>query len=154
LARGSHVPAPNALLSSALPVAGVADFWVFLLFIYLFCCLGFKLPLGETLVYRFVLVLLFYAVSDLDYFSVSTASVTFGWLLLLFPSGGTNKLALLCAPLTFLIALCGHSRGLSHLFNQFHTFCNYFSTVLVWFGFIVGEPTPFSFIGSSTSFFF
>jgi hypothetical protein len=33
-------------------------------------------------------------------------------------------------------------------------FCNYFNTVLVWFESIVGEPTPFLFIGSFTSSFF
>jgi hypothetical protein len=47
----------------------------------LFCCLGFSLPLGETFVSGFVLVPLFFAIPDLDYFSAFTASAIFKWLL-------------------------------------------------------------------------
>jgi hypothetical protein len=95
------------------------------------------------------LIHLFFAVPDLDYFIASTASAIFGWLLL-FPSGGTYRLIFLCTPLVFLITLCGPLRGRDHLFDQFPTFCIYLSTVLVWFESIIGEPTHFSFIGSST----
>jgi hypothetical protein len=75
---GSHVP--DALLSSAPPIIGVADFWAFLLFIYFYfiLLLGFSLPLGETLVFWFVLVPLFFVVPDLNYFSIFTASAIFG----------------------------------------------------------------------------
>jgi hypothetical protein len=97
-----------------------------------------------------VLVPLFFAVPDFDYFSASTASTIFGWLLL-FLSTGTDGLALLCTPLAFLTALCSSLRGLGHLFNQFPDICIYFNTVLFLFGSIVGEPTSFSFIRLTAS---
>jgi hypothetical protein len=40
-------------------------------------------------------------------------------------------------------ALCDPLRGPDHLFVQFPIFSNYFCTVLVCFGSIVGELTPF-----------
>jgi hypothetical protein len=41
-----------------------------------------------------------------------------------------------------------------HLFVSFPILCIYFSTVLVYAGSIVGEPTPISFIESAIFFFF
>lgn len=96
---------------------------------FLLCCLGFNLPLGETIVSEFVLVPFFSAVPDLDYYSASIALAVFKWLL--FPSESTNGFALLWVPLTFLTALYNYLRRLGHLFNTFLTFCNYFSIVLV-----------------------
>jgi hypothetical protein len=127
-------------------------FWTFWLFIYFFllCCLGFNLLLGKTLVSEFILAPLFSAVPYLDYYSASTALVVFKWLL--FSSEDINEFALLCVLLTFLTPSYSPLRGPGHLFDTFFTFCNYFSIVLVWFGFnIVGKPTIFSFIRSFTS---
>jgi len=108
------------------------------------CCLGYSLPLGEILVFGFVLVLvpLYSAVSYLDSNSASTASASFGWLSL-FPSRGKDRPALLCAPLAFVITLCGPLRGPGHFFDLFPTLYNYFSIVLVWFGSIVGSSPIF-----------
>jgi len=64
---------------------------------------------------------LFSAVSNLNSNSASTASTILRWLSL-FPSEGTNKLALLCASLTSVIALCGPLRRPDNLFDQFPTF--------------------------------
>jgi len=48
------------------------------LFIFiLFYCLGFSLHLEKAFVFGFVLVHLFFAVSDLDYFSASTTSAIY-----------------------------------------------------------------------------
>jgi len=117
---------------------------------FLLCCLGFNLLLGKTLVSEFVLAPLFSAVPYLDYYSASTALVVFKWLL--FSSEDINEFALLCVLLTFLTSSYSPLRGPGHLFDTFFTFCNYFSIVLVWFGFnIVGKPTIFSFIRSFTS---
>jgi len=52
---------------------------------------------------EFVLVHLFTAVPDLDYYSASTTLAALKWLLL-FPSEGIDGFALLCAPLAFLTA--------------------------------------------------
>jgi hypothetical protein len=41
-----------------------------------------------------------------------------------------------------------------HLFVSFPILCIYFSTVLVYAGSIVGEPTPISFIESAIFYFF
>jgi hypothetical protein len=61
-------------------------------------------------------------------------------------SGGSNRFALIYAP--FATTLCGPLRGPGHLFDLFFTLCNYFSTILVCFGSVVGEPTLFLFLGS------
>jgi hypothetical protein len=71
---------------------------------------------------------LFFSVPDVNYFSVSTTSTIFGWLLL-FLSGGTNELVLLCIPLAFLTALCGPLMGQSHLSDQFSTIFFIISTL-------------------------
>jgi hypothetical protein len=55
--------------------------------------LGYCLLLGETLVFEFVLVSLFSAVLNSDFSSTFIALSSFGWLLL-FPSGGRNRLVL------------------------------------------------------------
>jgi hypothetical protein len=160
----SRFPRTGARISGASAVCLVAlrsakhwnccflNFFVVYLFLLLLCCLGFSLPLEETIVSGFMLVPLFFAFPDLDYYSTCTTSVTFGWLLL-FPSGDTYRLALHCATLAFLTALCDPLSGPGHLFDQFPTFCNYFSIILVWFGSIIREPIHFSFLGSSTTFF-
>jgi len=62
---------------------------------------------------------------------------------LLFLSGGENRFVLICSPLAFQTALRSPLIGPDNLFDLFSKHCNYFSTVLVWFGFTVGEPTPF-----------
>jgi len=72
----------------------------------------------------------FYSPPDFDYFSASTTSAIFGWLLL-FLSGCTDGLALFCIPLAFFTALCGPLRRPGHLFDPFANFCIYFNTVLV-----------------------
>jgi hypothetical protein len=55
---------------------------------------------------------------------------------------------------TPVIVLCDPLRGLDNLFDQFLTICIYFYSLLVYVGrSIVTEPTPFSFIISSTPFF-
>jgi hypothetical protein len=82
--HGSHASALDVVLSSAPLVTGVADFWDFLLFIY-FCfilLLGFKYPFTRDSCIWFVLVPIFSAVLDLDYFSASIASAIFGSSLL------------------------------------------------------------------------
>lgn len=78
-----------------------------------FCCfyiilsyLGYCLFLGETFVSEFVLVPFFSVVPDSDFNSVFITSASFGWLLLI-PSRGTDKLALICTSLAYEIALCG-----------------------------------------------
>jgi len=109
------------------------------------CCVGYCLPdlmwfylLGETFVTEFVLVPLFSAVLDLDSNSVFTASASSIQWLSLFPSGGSDRSTLICAPLAFVTALCGPLRGLDHLSDPFPTICIYFSTVVVCFKSIVG----------------
>jgi hypothetical protein len=96
----------------------------------------------ETFVTGFVLVPLFTVVPTTDYYNVRSPSIPFQWMLLV-PSGGSN---LVCAPFAFVTAL----REPGHLFDPFPTFCNYCCTVLVCFVFVVGEPTLFSVLGSST----
>jgi hypothetical protein len=81
--------------------------------------------------------------------SVSTTSASFWWLSLL-PSESSDRFTLICTSFAFITVLCSPLRGLGHLFDTFHTLCNYLCTVLVCFRFIVGESTPFSFIGSFT----
>jgi len=107
--------------------------------------LGHCFLLREIVVFEFVLVSLFLTVLFSNSNSAFTALAIFLWLLL-FPSRGAYRLILICSPLTFITTLHGPLRGLSHLFDQFLTFCNYFSVVLVLFGFTVGELTIFSLI--------
>jgi hypothetical protein len=95
----------------------------------------------------FVVVPLFVPVPSTDYYNASSASITFRWLLLI-PSGGLD---LVLTPFASETTLSSPLRGPGHLFDPFPTLCFYCSTVLVCFGFVVGEPTPFSFFGSTTS---
>jgi hypothetical protein len=118
--------------------------------------LGYCLPnlllfdlVVETFDPLFVLVPLSTSVPDLDLNSAFTASVSLWWLLQLL-NGGTDRLALICAPFASETALCGPLRGPGHLFDPFPTLCLYFCTVFVQFGSIVGEPTPFSVLGFPT----
>jgi len=39
---------------------------------------------------------------------------------------GTDRFALIYSPFAFIIALCNLLRGPGHLFDPFHTLCNYF----------------------------
>jgi hypothetical protein len=112
--------------------------------------LGLLSSLWETFIFEFVFILFFSIVSDSGFNSAFTTSAFFGWLLLI-PSGGIDRLVLLCTSLTYKTALYSPLKELSHLFVPFLTFCIYFSTILVCSGSIIGEPTPFSFIRLVTS---
>ena len=118
-----------------------------------YCLLTFYwfVSLAETFVIEFVLVPLFTIVLVTDFSSTFIASASFRWLLLV-TSGDSYRFALICVPFAYETALCNPLRGLGHLFFLFPTFCNYFRTTLVCFGSIIGEPTPFLFLGSSLPF--
>jgi hypothetical protein len=58
--------------------------YLFIMFLFL-CYLSYCLLFGETLIFEFVLVYLFFAVLNLDFNNVFIASASFWWLLL-FPS--------------------------------------------------------------------
>jgi hypothetical protein len=79
--------------------------------------------------------------------SAISAYITVQWSLLVH-SGGSD---FFCASLAYVTALCSILRGPGHLFDPFLILCNYCYTVVVCFGFVVGEPTPFSMLGSPTS---
>jgi hypothetical protein len=109
---------------------------------------GYINPIKSQWIWILELVPLFFTVSDANFSSASTTSASFRWLSL-FPSRCSDRFVLISVSLASVIALCDSLRGLYHLFNQFLTLCNYFSTVLDCFGSIIEEPTSFSFIGSS-----
>jgi hypothetical protein len=123
--------------------------WVIVSLIFI----GLILMYVETFVIEFVLVLLSSTIPNSDFNSASTTSASFRWLLL-FPSGDSDRFALICAHFASVTALSDLLREPSHLFDPFPIICNYFINVLVCFGSIVGEPTPFLFIRLSTPFFF
>jgi hypothetical protein len=79
---------------------------------------------------KFVSELLFSTVLASYSICATTASAFFRPLSL-FASEVTDWFTLIYASLAFLISLCGLLKGPNHLFNSFHTLCNYFSTVLV-----------------------
>jgi hypothetical protein len=114
-----------------------------------YCLLAFYwfVSLVETFVTELVLVPLFTTVLFTDFSSAFIASVSFWWLLLV-TSGGSDRFALICAPIASETALRGPLRGPGRLFVPFSTFYNYLCIALICFGSIVGEPTPFSFLGS------
>ena len=121
----------------------------------LLCFMGYCLlvfywfvSLVETFVTELVLVPLFTTVLFTDFSNAFIALASFWWLILV-TSGGLDRFALICAPFASETALRGPLRGSGHLFVPFPTFCNYFRIVLICFGSIVGEPTPFSFFGLS-----
>jgi hypothetical protein len=92
-----------------------------------------------------VLMPLFFAVSNLDYFSASITSLISDGCCCSQVGVHMGLPYSICTPLAFLIALCGPLRGPCHLFDTFPTICNYFITVLVSFESIVicWEPTIF-----------
>jgi hypothetical protein len=98
--------------------------------------------LGETTVFEFVLGFLFLVVLLLDSNNAFTVSTICWWLLLL-SSGDGDGFVLICISLTFKIGLRGPLKGPGHLIVLFLTFCNYFSTALVWFRSPVGNPPLF-----------
>jgi hypothetical protein len=123
-------------------------------FVLILCFVGYCLlafywfvSLVKTFVTDLVLVPLFTTVLFTDFNSTFIASVSLWWLLLV-TSGGLDRFALICAPFASKTVLCGPLREPGYLFVPFPTFCNYFCTVLVCFGSIVGEPIPFLFLGS------
>jgi hypothetical protein len=118
----------------------------FVVVCYLFGLWYFDLSM-ET---EFVLVLLFLIVPTLDYDSAFLASASSQWLLLV-PNGGLDRFVLIYVPFTSVTALCGPLSGPCHLFDSFLNYCNYLCTILVYFESIVGELTPFSFLGSLIS---
>ena len=149
----SGLPPANVASLTTLPILVIFGFDVMFLFFKLLLCLVWLL-LGLYLlfmmffvfVFGFVLVTLCASVPSTN-FNVFSASITVRWSLLVH-SGGSD---FFCAPLAYVTALCGLLRGPDHLFDSFPTLCNYCCTVVVCFGFIVGEPTPFSMLGSPTS---
>jgi hypothetical protein len=129
-------------------------FLIYCCFVLLLCFVGYCLlafywfvSLVQTFITELVLVPLFTTVLFTDFSSAFIASASFRWLLLV-TSGGSNRFALICAPFASETTLRDPLRGRGHLFVPFPTFCNYFRTALVCFGSIIGEPTPFSFLGS------
>jgi hypothetical protein len=129
-------------------------FLMYCSFVLLLCFVGYCflafywfVSLVKAFVTELVLVLLFTTVMFMDFCSAFITSVSFWWLLLV-TSGGSDRFALICAPFASETALCGPLRGPCHLFVSFPMFYNYFCTALVCFGSIVGESTPFSFLGS------
>jgi len=155
--------------SSAAPAA----FWCFVIFLlYLFIIIIISQPvlalfffglgyyllaylwfghLVEAFVSRSVLVPLSSSVLASNSDSASSTSASFGCLLL-FPSDGSYKFALICASFAFVTALCGPLRGPDHLFNPFPTLYMYFCIVLFHVGYVFGELTYFLVLGSSTLF--
>jgi hypothetical protein len=131
---------PSSALFSV-PVAVQWDFFLLFFFSHVFCtycccCLLLVVVdcyllglwcfdhLVKTFVTRFVVVPLFLAVSTSDYDSAFSTSSSLQWLLLV-PYGSSDRLALICSPFTFIIALCSLLRGSSHLFVLFPNYCNY-----------------------------
>jgi hypothetical protein len=79
-----------------------------------------------------------------NYDSAFSALTSFRWLFLV-SSGGSNMFALISPSFTSVTTINNHLKGLGHLFDQFLTVYNYFCTVLVCFGFVVGESILFWF---------
>jgi hypothetical protein len=112
------------------------------------CCLLAFRRFGltvETIATKFMLVHLFPAVSTSDFESAYSTSAFFQWLLLV-PSESSCRFTLICVHFASISALCGPMKRSGHLFDQFPTFCNYFRTILICFGSVVGESTLFSFL--------
>jgi hypothetical protein len=123
--------------------------FVFLLFFVLSYCLpviSWLDPDVEAFVTDFVLVPFSFLVIASDFDSACSAPTSFQWLIL-FLSGSSDRFALICAYFASITALCSLLRGPSHLFDPFPMLCNYFCTVLVYFGFVVGEPTRLLILG-------
>jgi len=123
-------------------------FFLFFLFSFFVCLLCYCFPLSDQ---RLLYLNLCWSLSFLwsyifsDSNNVFTTLVIFLWLLL-FSSGDTDKLILICFPLALIIALRNLLRGSGHLFDPFLNLYNYFR-----FWSTIGEFTTFSLIGSSTS---
>lgn len=96
---------------------------------------------------------LYYAISYSASNVVFTASAS-SWWLSLFPSGGKNKLTLICVILASASALCRSLREPSHLFDQFPIICIYFNTVLIWLGPIINWEVHHFFVYRIIHFFF
>jgi hypothetical protein len=99
---------------------------MFLLFKLLLCLVWLLLGLYllflmfSMFVFGFVLVTLCASVPSTDFNSALSASIITRWSLLVHSRGSD----FFCAPLAYVIALCDHLRGPSHLFDPFLTLCN------------------------------
>jgi hypothetical protein len=89
-----------------------------------------------------VLVPLFTTVLVTDFSSAFMALTSFWWLLLV-TSRDTDRFTIICAFFASETALCDLLRGPDHLLVLFPMFSNYFHSVLVCFGSIIGESTLF-----------
>lgn len=132
-------------------------FLVFLLSVLGYCLLILQclVSLVETFVTGFV-VPLFATVPVSDSNSAITASASLR--LLLFPSGGSDRFALICSPIASVTAICGQIEKAGTLVCPIPYCLFVISHCSFRFGCIVGEPTPFSvfcfFVGSPTLFSF
>jgi hypothetical protein len=139
---------------TTLPMLVIFGFGVMFLVFKLLICLVWLL-LGLYLlflmfyvfVFGFVLVTLCASVPSTDFNSALAASIIVRWSLLVYSRGSD----FFCAPFAYVTTLCGPLRESGHLFNPFPTLCNYCCTIVVCFEFVVGEPTPFSMLGSPIS---
>jgi len=134
VARESYVP-----LVSTKPASVAFFFWSFCccsVFLYYW---GYCLPLGETFVFEFVLVLFFTVVLVLTFNSTFTTSAFFRrWLLI---PMGIDMLVLFSTFFTYETALCGLLKGPDHFFFVlFPTLCS-----TVWFmqGLLLENPPLF-----------
>jgi hypothetical protein len=98
---------------------------------------------------EFVLVPLYYLVIASNYVSTYLTLVSFWWLLL-YLSGSSYRLALICTPFSYVIALCSPLRGSCHLFDLFPNICLYFCIIVFHYETVVRESNHFPFIGLFT----
>lgn len=135
-------------------------FCIFLCILLLLCFVRYCLlaplffdSLVETFVAGLVLVPLSSIVHVSNYNNASLASTSFQWLLM-FPSKGSDRFALIRTPFASVTTLYSSLRRPGYLFDSFLILHMYFCTFLVRFGFIIEEPTLFWVLGPSTIFSF
>jgi hypothetical protein len=103
----------------------------------LLCCMGCNLKV-ETIVTNLVLMPFF----STEYASISYSDSNNSFITstsfrqLLFPSGGSDKFALICSHFTFVTAIYNSIKKIEILICLIFYYCFHF-------GYIIEEPTPF-----------